>query len=316
MPAYYTFAGCGVCKIMVSSRMTLCTSGGDTAGWILGTLHARIAPLSITPQVFAYGRFLGDYRAQREVGALALAELRPTVPEHEVHEHTHDDAHFLLLLQGHYLSSARGMPEVCSRRALVLNPPGTTHRDCFRGLEGLFFTVSVPASLWREAQARRPLPTSAVKLPGATLVRAACLWRELRAWDTASPLAVEGGFEALLDAAAQLVPEGNADGPPWLERAREILSDEWRRTPALAELAQQVDVHPVYLARAFRRRYGCSPGAYLRHCRMERAIGLLDDVRVTIAEVAATCGFVDQAHFAHAFRRAHRVTPSQYRALG
>lgn len=265
---------------------------------------------------FAYGRFLGDYRAQRDVGAVALAELRPTVPEHEVHEHTHDDAHFLLLLQGNYLSSARGMPEVCSKRALVLNPPGTTHRDCFRGLDGLFFTVSVPSAVWEQAESRRPLPTSAVKLPGSTLVRAACLWRELRAWDSASPLAVEGGFEELLDAAAELVQGNVAEGPPWLERAREILADEWRRTPALAELAQQVDVHPVYLARAFRRRYGCSPGAYLRHCRMERAIGLLDDARLSVAEVAATCGFVDQAHFSHAFRRAHRVTPSQYRALG
>ncbi|RYH08729.1 MAG: hypothetical protein EON57_05275, partial [Alphaproteobacteria bacterium] len=125
--------------------------------------------MSTTPQAFTYGRFLGDYRAQREVGELALAELRPTVPEHEVHLHTHDDAHFLLLLQGDYLSSARGMPEVCSRRALVLNPPGTTHRDCFRGLEGLFFTVSVPASAWQLAQSRRALPASAVKLPGSTL---------------------------------------------------------------------------------------------------------------------------------------------------
>jgi AraC family transcriptional regulator len=247
---------------------------------------------------------------------LALAELRPTVPEHEVHVHTHDDAHFLLLLQGNYLSSASGMPEVCSKRALVLNPPGTTHRDCFRGLDGLFFTVSVPSPVWKRAESRRPLPTSALKLPGSTLVRAACLWRELRAWDTASPLAVEGGFEELLDAAAELVQGKVAEGPPWLERAREILADEWRRTPALAELAQQVDVHPVYLARAFRRRYGCSPGAYLRHCRMERAIDLLDDHRLSVAEVAATCGFVDQAHFSHAFRRSHRVTPSQYRALG
>ncbi|HYM87310.1 MAG TPA: hypothetical protein VET30_11340, partial [Pseudoxanthomonas sp.] len=48
---------------------------------ILGTLHTCVFPLSTTPQAFAYGRFLGDYRAQREVGALALAELRPTVPE-------------------------------------------------------------------------------------------------------------------------------------------------------------------------------------------------------------------------------------------
>jgi AraC family transcriptional regulator len=276
----------------------------------------RECPVSMPSPAFAYGRFLGDYRAQREVGRLALAELRPTVPEHEVHEHTHEDAHFLLLLQGNYLSSAQGMPPVCSTRALVLNPPGTTHRDCFRGLDGLFFTVSVPSAVWREAQLRRPLPASAVKLPGSTLIRAACLWRELRAWDTASTLAVEGGFEELLDAAAEVAQSGSRDGPAWLERVRDLLADEWRRTPGLVELAHQADVHPVYLARAFRKRYGCSPGTYLRRCRMERAIDLLDDTGLSIAEVAASCGFVDQAHFTHTFRRAHRVTPSQYRALG
>jgi hypothetical protein len=42
---------------------------------------------------FAYRRFFGDYRAQREVGPLAPAELRPTAPEHDVREHTHEDAH-------------------------------------------------------------------------------------------------------------------------------------------------------------------------------------------------------------------------------
>jgi AraC family transcriptional regulator len=48
-----------------------------------------------------HGAFYGDYREQRHVGHLALAEMRPTVPEHDVHTHTHDDAHFLLLLDGH-----------------------------------------------------------------------------------------------------------------------------------------------------------------------------------------------------------------------
>jgi AraC family transcriptional regulator len=141
------------------------------------------------------------------------------------------------------------------------------------------------------------------------------LWHELRHWDGASPLAIEAGLQLLLDAAAQL-PAPERDGPSWLERAREQLHDEWRRTPDLAELAHTAGVHPVYLARAFRRRYGCSPGEYLRRCRMERAVALLHDRRIALAEIAAACGFVDQSHFTHAFRRQYRCTPAQYRALG
>ena len=262
-----------------------------------------------------HGAFYGDYREQRQIGDLALAEMRPTVPEHEIQTHTHDDAHFLLLLDGAYLSTARGMPAVCTTRALVLNPPGTTHRDCFRGLDGRFFTLSIPADLWCSATDHRSLPDDAIQLSATALVLATRLWHELRHWDGASPLAVEAGMQLLLDAAAEQRPIDHS-APAWLERAREKLHDEWRRTPGLSELADIAGVHPVYLARAFRRRYGCSPGEYLRRCRMDRAITLLHDRRIALAEIAAACGFVDQSHFTHAFRRRHRCTPAQYRALG
>jgi hypothetical protein len=160
--------------------------------------------------------------------------------------------HFLLLLEGKYLSTARGMPGVCTTRALVLNPPGTTHRDCFRGLDGRFFTLSIPAGSWHAATGYRKLTQDAMRLPATALVLATRLWHELRNWDGASPLAIEAGLQLLLDAAMQPSPR-EQDGPMWLERAREQLHDEWRRTPDLAELAGTAGVHPVYLARAFRR---------------------------------------------------------------
>ncbi|HEV8695412.1 MAG TPA: hypothetical protein VGQ93_14710 [Lysobacter sp.] len=159
--------------------------------------------MSLVNAQLGHGRFYGDYREQRQVGDLALAELRPTVPEHDIETHTHDNAHFLLLLDGAYLSSARGMPAVCNTRALVLNPPGTTHRDCFRGLDGRFFTLSIPRESWQAAADQRALPEHALQLSLSGLVQATGLWRELRCWDSASPLAIEAGVEALLDTAAR-----------------------------------------------------------------------------------------------------------------
>lgn len=260
-----------------------------------------------------HGQFLGQYQSARAVAGLALAELRPVVPEHEVAPHAHDDAHLLLLLDGQYLSSASGMPALCRAPALVLNPPGTVHRDRFRGLDGRFFTVSWPAQRWQATQEQRRLPPAARRLGAAAVARAFALWRELRQWDTASPLAVQAGFELLLDEASLDMRLDSAAGPAWLERVRECLADEWSATPDIAGLARIADVHPVYLARAFRGRYGCSPAAYLRRCRMERAIELLHDPGLRLTAIAARCGYADQSHFTHAFRRAHRCTPTQYR---
>jgi AraC family transcriptional regulator len=263
----------------------------------------------------AHGHFLGHYQARRQAGVLALAEMRPSIPEHAVERHTHDDAHVILLLGGRYLSSARGMPPVCDAAALVLNPPDTTHRDCFRGLEGRFFTLSWPRAQWQAANDARRMPGHARRLGRAAMARASRLWRELQCWDSASPLAVQTGFELMLDEATvdARLGAGADTGPAWLERARERLADEWTRTPDIAELARAADVHPVYLARAFQRRYGCAPAAYLRRCRLERALALLHDGTASLTAIASRCGYADQGHFSHAFRRAFHCTPTQYR---
>lgn len=54
---------------------------------------------------------------------LAIACLRPTIPEHEVHRHQHADMHLVVVLAGQYVSDATGMPAVCAEPAVILNPP-------------------------------------------------------------------------------------------------------------------------------------------------------------------------------------------------
>jgi AraC family transcriptional regulator len=253
-----------------------------------------------------------------------LSELTPTVPEYEIDTHTHDDAHLLLVLDGAYVSSAEDMPPVSIVPSLILNPPGTTHRDCFRDLHdhtrdgrappGRFFALSLPYSRWCDAREVRHLPERALRLPLPALAAALRLRQRIRETDDVAALAIEADIERLLDAASA-APIHTSPAPAWLQRARERLRDDASRVPTLAALAAECDVHPVYFARAFRSRYGCTPGDALRRCRLERALGELRDSRRALAEIALDCGFVDQSHFTHAFRQAFGWTPAQYRAL-
>ena len=103
--------------------------------------------------------------------------------------------------------------------------------------------------------------------------------------------------------------------PRWLARARERLDDAPADVPTLGALAREAGIHPVYFARAFRRRYGASPGEYLRRRRALAAAALLQAGRLSPAEVAACCGFVDQSHLTRALRSALRITPAALRAL-
>lgn len=264
---------------------------------------------------FQHGQFLGNYQKRRELFGMSIAEMTPTVPEHEVETHTHDDAHFLLLMDGLYVSSAHGMPAICNETAIIMNPPGTRHRDCFRGTQGRFLTLSMSGEDWRAATKDFPVGDYALRMDATALLSAYRIWRELNQWDEASALVIEAESHTLFSEARIASKQVETSAPPWLARTREFLRDTSFETPRFSELAKTADVHPVYFARAFRRRYGCSPGEYLRRCRLERATGLLRDKRLSLANIAMQCGFVDQSHFHHSFQRAYRISPSEFRLI-
>lgn len=266
---------------------------------------------------FTAGQFLGDRQARRRFAGIELADMRPTVPRHEVHAHTHDEAHLLVLHRGLYLSSAQGMPAVCNEPVVILNPPGTHHRDCFHSLDDArFLTVSLDAELWNQADAGPRLPMHASRLSALALPGAYRLWRQLIDFDDASMLAIEAEVQELLARGAGVSEaSARASDTAWLAHARARLQDDVGNVPGIADLAREAGLHPVYFARAFRRAYGCSPGDCLRQRRIEAAIVVLCGGTRPLAEIAGACGYADQSHMSHALQRAIGLSPLQLRRL-
>lgn len=266
--------------------------------------------------ILRHGRFFGDFECRREAGGLALASLVPRVPEDEVTRHTHEDAHFVFVTAGRYLSTADGAPEIGGPPTLIYNPPGTTHRDRFRGGVGRFFTVSLDRARSRAFGEDMPLPAHPVWLGRPAAIAAASrLVHECDAWDGASPLAVDGLLWVLVDATA-CAASLRAERAAWLLRVRDRLHDECTAPPGLGSLAAEAGVHPGHLTRSFRRTFGCTPGEYLRACRIERAARLVRDTQEPLAAIAARCGFSDQSHLTRALRRHAGVTPGRARRSG
>jgi len=142
-------------------------------------------------------------------------------------------------------------------------------------------------------------------------------WRllaELRAGDSAAPLAIEGILLEVLAGAArarELRMRGTVP-PRWVTEARDLLHEP-EPVGSLGELADAVGVHPVTLARGFRKAYGCSVGAYLRRLRIARAAQRLTETDDSLAEIALEAGFADQSHFSNLFRRETGLSPSAFR---
>jgi AraC-like DNA-binding protein len=99
---------------------------------------------------------------------------------------------------------------------------------------------------------------------------------------------------------------------PDVARVRDFLDECWHQKPALAELAQMLELSPYQLLRAFMRQYGLPPHAYLIQRQIREAKRLLDQ-GLPIADAACAAGFADQSHLHRHFKRVWGITPGQYR---
>lgn len=100
-----------------------------------------------------------------------------------------------------------------------------------------------------------------------------------------------------------------------LERARDFLHAEDRRSVALGELAGIAGLSQFHLARYFKLAFGKSPIAYHRELRLQRAAELIAAGGRTLAEVAEEAGYSDGAALSHAFRRQYGEAPQRWQQL-
>lgn len=79
-------------------------------------------------------------------------------------------------------------------------------------------------------------------------------------------------------------------------------------------LARQVGYSRQHLARRFRQEFGLGPKLAARIIRFERATGMLRATPsyVSLAEVAAACGYADQSHLTRDFTALSGCSPTQW----
>lgn len=118
-----------------------------------------------------------------------------------------------------------------------------------------------------------------------------------------------------LIAAARGRVTGSSEPPAWLNRVREDIDAQLPGSVRVNDVARAADVHPVYLARQFRRFLGCSVTEYISARRLQRAADLLAGRVSSLAGAAYDAGYADQSHLTRSFRKSIGLTPHQYRAL-
>ena len=263
-------------------------------------------------RVLPYGQFIGQTADAVQSDGFRFSEVIHRGNQH-VPVHTHADSHFLLIVAGDYVTSAREGKTRCRPGSLIFNPPGTTHRDRFRSETGRFFTLSLQPERYR-LLSDGAAPGEAVCFgEGGESWLAARMYREFRHRDSLSPIVLQGIALELLGTAARSERFGSGTGPAWIALAIEMIRERCVFQLRVSDIAAEVGVHPYHLCRSFRRFLGVTPGEFIRSCRLERAMTLVRDSKLSLSTVALECGYADQSQFTRSFRRTTGTTPGQMR---
>ncbi|HWZ78047.1 MAG TPA: AraC family transcriptional regulator [Candidatus Sulfotelmatobacter sp.] len=269
-------------------------------------------PQSAQPGKFLRGgEFYSPIQARMSGNDVVLSELCQPVAR-SVPRHEHELAYVTIVLHGHYREGDRGKLDELPPLTAVFNPVGVAHSTVIGPAGASMFTIEFRSENLRDL---------GLQLPDRTAVDGgvgAMLWPGLRLFSSfknqsADSLMLEANVFELLGAITRLDPSPEKTPPRWLQRVKDRLHAEFCERLRMRDLAREAGVHPVHLARAFRKFEKRTPGEYQQHLQIRAACELLGKPEWPLAEIAAECGFADQSHFTRAFRRMAATTPLRFR---
>ena len=268
----------------------------------------------------SHGGKIVDYGVISDGGSSITLDESTYPPGLRMPMHSHEHASFGIVLRGCFTERiGRKTARACAPLAVVLRPPGESHAVTFHNRASVrIFRAEIPTLYLEQVreEARGALELSACFDGGLFVWLALRLLKEFERADECSASTIESLIIEMLSASSRSKNSGMPRATPqWLEQAREMLYERIAAPPSLSFLATEVGVHPVTLAREFRRYYGATTGEMVRRRRIEIACCAIVKSNAQMNEIAARAGFYDQSHFTRTFKRLTGLTPAEYRSL-
>jgi AraC-like DNA-binding protein/quercetin dioxygenase-like cupin family protein len=290
-----------------NGKMTLVLKNGGAHG------NRRLEVESSQPRL-SKGSFYGRIVKRREVAGFLLTELA-YLANFRVKRHSHESAHFVLVLKGAYRENYGNKTRICKPGSLVFHPADEIHSNQIQNTTARDFSIEIaPGWIDRFRDYSSWLDNPSHFRGNGPALLAARLYREFQHLDEVSPLAIEALALEIAVAGARFRPKKASKPPRWLILSRDILHARFTESLRVADLAESVGIHPGYLASEFRRHYSSTVGQYVRKLRVRAACRDLLRSEAPIAQIASAVGFYDQSHFSRTFKQLTGMTPGQYRA--
>lgn len=258
------------------------------------------------------GKTLRSHLATRFRLIEQLFEPNPRNPNH-----AHSNAYLEVTLEGGYILYRGQKAQTCQPWTILYHPAGEVHSNSVpsTGVRILIIEIASQELSWIRGCCR--IAEDSLSFEGGEPAWfAARLYREFKHSDEVSPLVIEGlVLELLADIFRRQAQKSPTGVPEWLSHANELIQTKFAEKITLADIAGQVGIHPVHLAKEYRRRYKLTVGHQIRQLRIDYASKQIMETDLSLVNIALASGFSDQSHFTVAFKNFMGTTPSAYRCI-
>ena len=100
-----------------------------------------------------------------------------------------------------------------------------------------------------------------------------------------------------------------------IKEIHHLLTGHLERRFTIEELSRQYLINTSTLKEVFKAVYGQPIARYMKEYRIRKAMELLRNTDMTIADLAAQTGYETQGKFSKAFRDVTQMLPSEYRKI-
>lgn len=225
--------------------------------------------------------------------------------------HAHAETTVTLVVAGSLRETVGRTQEIARALSIVVKPGDTEHADQFGERGTRTVQIGLTAD---EAAALREWDPAARQWRWTHAGPAVPAFLRLLAFVRSTPrndVLIERGVTDVLASLRQVADDTRHEAPAWLQRVREEIDDVGSGV-RVRDIAARAGVHPVYLARQFRRFFGSSVVSYLQRGRVTRAADLIASSSMRLSWVAVQAGFADQSHLNRSFRAGTGFTPGAY----
>lgn len=101
-----------------------------------------------------------------------------------------------------------------------------------------------------------------------------------------------------------------------LLRVTEYIENHWRENINRATIAEALGISYSYIGELFRNELKLSTTEYIQQIKMKHALDLLQNTRLSIAQIAEQIGYQDSGSFIRVFMKHYQITPGEWRLKG